>query len=82
MKCNRAKNLGEASAKWQAQLILIRITLTFATHLRQARMDEYGYETGRTYITDIRMREEEHWMDKFLKDINVPDKIDQVRWKI
>jgi len=44
-------------------------------------MDEYGYEIGRTYITDILMREEEHWMDKFLKDINVPDKIDQVREK-
>eukprot|EP00802_Teleaulax_amphioxeia_P003602 Tamp_03605.p1 GENE.Tamp_03605~~Tamp_03605.p1 ORF type:complete len:928 (+),score=215.99 Tamp_03605:206-2989(+) len=43
----------------------------------QARMEEYGYEIGREYITDILMREEEHWLDGFLKDINIPDKIDQ-----
>jgi len=41
-------------------------------------MEEYGYEIGREYITDILMREEEHWLDGFLKDINIPDKIDQV----
>jgi hypothetical protein len=43
----------------------------------QARMEEYGYEVGREYITDILMREEEHWLDGFLRDINIPDKIDQ-----
>jgi len=43
----------------------------------QARMEEYGYEVGREYITDILMREEEHWLDGFMKKINIADKIDQ-----
>jgi hypothetical protein len=42
-------------------------------------MDEYGYEIGKEYISDILMREEEHWLDKFLKEANIPDKIDQVQ---
>jgi hypothetical protein len=33
-------------------------------------------KTGREYITDILMREEEHWLDRVLKEINIPDKID------
>ena len=47
----------------------------------QARMDEYGYEVGREYITDILMREEEHILDRIFKEINLPDKIDQaIKW--
>mmetsp|Transcript_42211 Transcript_42211/g.99025 ORF Transcript_42211/g.99025 Transcript_42211/m.99025 type:complete len:894 (+) Transcript_42211:165-2846(+) len=43
----------------------------------QARMEEYGYEVGREYISDILMREEEHFLDKWMKQLNVADKIDQ-----
>mmetsp|Transcript_17323 Transcript_17323/g.14209 ORF Transcript_17323/g.14209 Transcript_17323/m.14209 type:complete len:470 (+) Transcript_17323:152-1561(+) len=43
----------------------------------QARMEEYGYEVGREYISDILMREDEHWFDGVLKAVNLPDKIDQ-----
>eukprot|EP00277_Geminigera_cryophila_P043733 CAMPEP_0173083324 /NCGR_PEP_ID=MMETSP1102-20130122/19305_1 /TAXON_ID=49646 /ORGANISM="Geminigera sp., Strain Caron Lab Isolate" /LENGTH=1085 /DNA_ID=CAMNT_0013960083 /DNA_START=111 /DNA_END=3368 /DNA_ORIENTATION=- len=43
----------------------------------QARMEEYGYEIGREYILDILMREEEHWVDGFLKAVNFSDKINQ-----
>lgn len=41
-------------------------------------MEEYGYEVGREYISDILMREEEHFLDKWMKQLNVADKIDQV----
>lgn len=43
----------------------------------QARMEEYGYEVGREYITDILMREEEHALDSILKKLNPQDKLDQ-----
>jgi hypothetical protein len=43
----------------------------------QARMEEYGYELGREYITGILMREEEHWLDGAIKKLNVADKVDQ-----
>uniref|UniRef100_A0A7S4PRR9 MATH domain-containing protein n=1 Tax=Guillardia theta TaxID=55529 RepID=A0A7S4PRR9_GUITH len=43
----------------------------------QARMEEFGYEIGREYITDILMREDEHWLDGVLRAVNIPDRIDQ-----
>ena len=33
------------------------------------------YETGRDYISDILMREEEHWLDGAIKKLNVADKV-------
>ena len=44
----------------------------------QARLEEYGYEIGREYILDILMREEEHWLDGLLKNLNVAEKVDNV----